>query len=299
MDAQNYIVEAQAAHKFFHEGLSTEEIKFKFRHLREDVSIVSKRKAGLWEAFSYRRQLVIGCGLVLLQQISGQPAILYYSTNIFKAAGFRIAALCSVLVGFAKVVATLCTAWRVDKWGRRHLLVIGLSVMIVALIALAIGIRFSRCTLPEVDLWSCPETSIYLESYIWGIVIVSGLMLFVVGYQIGFGPIAWLMISEVFPLNVRSAAMSLAVVVNFSANIFMTFCQASLFSALTISGTMMLYCGLCVVSVLFVYFLVPETRGKTLEEIDSMLTVNKCSAGLLDGRRMKLQDNSVSSTHSG
>mmetsp|Transcript_70018 Transcript_70018/g.211826 ORF Transcript_70018/g.211826 Transcript_70018/m.211826 type:complete len:115 (+) Transcript_70018:1236-1580(+) len=102
-------------------------------------------------------------------------------------------------------------------------------------------------------------------------------MLYVSGYQVGFGPIAWLMISEVFPVSVRGAALSLAAVVNFGSNIAVTLTQEVLQDLLTPSGVFFTYLALSLVSLLFVKLIVPETKGKTLEEIEAMLEGRKAA----------------------
>lgn len=97
-------------------------------------------------------------------------------------------------------------------------------------------------------------------------------MVYVSGYQVGFGPIAWLLISEIFPLQVRGAAMSIAVFINFSSNILVTFTLDPMLVALTPPGVFFLYAAMTLVSLVFVFCLVPETKGKTLEQIEQELT---------------------------
>eukprot|EP00966_Prymnesium_polylepis_P010716 246959-Prymnesium_polylepis.1 len=103
-------------------------------------------------------------------------------------------------------------------------------------------------------------------------------MVYVCGYQIGFGPISWLLISEVFPIKSRTRALSLAVIINFGFNLLATFALSPLQEALDDlspgKGTSYLfaaYAVMCVVSILFVHQFVPETKGKSLEEIEEML----------------------------
>jgi hypothetical protein len=97
-------------------------------------------------------------------------------------------------------------------------------------------------------------------------------MLYVVGYQIGFGPIVWLLISEIFPLRVRGPAMSIAVLMNFATNLVMTFTLESLLQVLTPPGVFFMYAGLTVFALIFVQLRCPETKGKTLEEIEAIMS---------------------------
>merc|ERR1712048_943020 len=206
------------------------------------------------------------------QQVTGQPSVLYFATNIFKSAGFgTAAALSSVGVGLVKLLATLFTVWRVDQYGRRLLLFVGIGMMTVALAIIGTAFLFRECTTQGVDLQHCEQSSIGLPRP-WALTTVGGLMLYVTGYQVGFGPIAWLMISEVFPLKVRGAALSLAAIVNFSSNITMTLTSEVLQAAFTPAGVFFVYLALSIVSLGFVQFVVPETKGRTLEEIETMLS---------------------------
>jgi len=221
--------------------------------------------------FKARRALVAGLGLVLLQQVTGQPSVLYYQNDILVQVGFgENAALASLGVSVAKLLATLCTVVTVDKFGRRPLLFVGISMMLAALIILVIGFQLAE---PLVG-----EPGKVMLTGAWPIIVLSALVLYVVGYQVGFGPIAWLLISEVFPLNSRTAALSLAVVVNFGFNLLATLTLPYLQSAVDslqpgkgASFLFMIYAMFCVVSLVFVKQCVPETKGKTLEEIEREL----------------------------
>jgi len=219
-------------------------------------------------AFNYPRPLLVGCGLVFLQQITGQPSILYFATNIFKDAGFKSsAAQQSVIVGLVKLFATLFTVWRVERWGRRILLLIGISIMAIALVMLATSFLFWVCSDPNVSADQCKRSDMTLPRG-WADTTLIGLLLYVIGYQVGFGPIAWLLISEIFPLNVRGSALSVATFVNFGSNIAVTLFQPLLMDAITPAGLFFIFLGLAIVSIAFVAILVPETKGLSLEEIE-------------------------------
>merc|ERR1719446_714194 len=103
------------------------------------------------------------------------------------------------------------------------------------------------------------------------ILVFLSLMVYVSGYQVGFGPISWLMISEVFPLHVKGSAIAAAAVLNFSTNAVMTQMQPEMIEVMGVAGLFSLYSVLSALSLLFVWLIVPETRGKTLEEISSEL----------------------------
>lgn len=271
--ADRPLSQARESLKFFRGAGSCAEVDDEFQLMFDEVAhSASRQVARTRDTFRYPRPLVIGCGIVFLQQVTGQPSVLYSATNIFKSAGFgSTAALSSVGVGIVKLVATLFTAWRVDKYGRRVLLFTGITMMTVSLAILGTAFRFQECKVPGTSVAQCNENDIELPRA-WAIATVVALMVYVSGYQVGFGPISWLLISEVFPLTVRGAALSVAAVVNFVANIVITLTQEVLQEALTPSGVFYGYCGLALVSIGFVWGLVPETKGKTLEEIEGEMT---------------------------
>merc|ERR1712032_198537 len=252
------------------------EVTDELEAMRSDIMAAVGNVAAKWyDAFKYPRPLKIGCGIVFLQQVTGQPSVLYFATNIFKSAGFgNTAALSSVGVGLVKLLATLFTVWRVDHYGRRFLLFVGISMMTVALALIGVAFTFRECQTPGVALANCSDGDVGLPKP-WAYATVGGLMVYVSGYQVGFGPIAWLLIAKVFPLQARGAALSIAAVVNFGSNIGMTLTQQVLQNALTPAGVFFSYLALALVSLLFVKFVVPETKGKTLEQIERQLAAPK------------------------
>merc|ERR1719276_310678 len=112
--------------------------------MEDAMRAASSTGSSSWkDAFRYKRPLLVGCGIVLLQQVTGQPSVLYFATNIFKSAGFQNgAALSSTGVGLVKLLATLFTVWRVDQYGRRFLLFMGISMMAVALAVIGTAFLF-------------------------------------------------------------------------------------------------------------------------------------------------------------
>ncbi|KAL1362393.1 hypothetical protein HN51_010661 [Arachis hypogaea] len=197
------------------------------------------------------KALTIGAGLVLFQQITGQPSVLYYAGSILQSAGFSAASdatRVSILLGFFKLIMTGTAVAVVDKVGRRPLLLGGVSGMAVSLFLLG-------------------SYYIFLDDA--AVVAVIGLLLYVGCYQISFGPIGWLMISEVFPLRLRGRGLSIAVLVNFGANALVTFAFSPLKELLGAGILFYIFCAIAVGSLVFIYFIVPETKGLTLEEIEA------------------------------
>ncbi|KAF2548732.1 hypothetical protein F2Q70_00024083 [Brassica cretica] len=221
--------------------------------LAELSSVGEDKEATLGELFQGKclKALTIAGGLVLLQQITGQPSVLYYAPSILQTAGFSAATdatRISILLGLLKLVMTGVAVIVIDRLGRRPLLLGGVSGMMISLLLLGSYYIFYN-TVPAVA--------------------VVALLLYVGCYQLSFGPIGWLMISEIFPLKLRGRGISIAVLVNFGTNALVTFAFSPLKELL---GAGVLFCGfgvICVVSLFFIYFIVPETKGLTLEEIEA------------------------------
>lgn len=139
----------------------------------------------------YRWPLLVGLGCVTFQQISGQPSVLYYTSEVLSDVGLPDSA--TLAVGGFKLAATLLSVLTVERFGRRRLLLVGTWIMLLALCALAISFHFY-------DMGSGASGN--SEALDAGIII--GFLVYITGYQVGFGPIAWILVAEAFPLEVRS-----------------------------------------------------------------------------------------------
>ncbi|PNT56396.1 hypothetical protein POPTR_001G244100v4 [Populus trichocarpa] len=199
------------------------------------------------------KAFVIGGGLVLFQQITGQPSVLYYAGPILQSAGFSAAAdatRVSVVIGLFKLAMTWIAVLKVDDLGRRPLLIGGVSGIALSLFLLSAYYKF---------LGGFP------------LVAVAALLLYVGCYQISFGPISWLMVSEIFPLRTRGRGISLAVLTNFGSNAIVTFAFSPLKELLGAENLFLLFGAIALLSLLFVVVIVPETKGLSLEEIESKI----------------------------
>ncbi|XP_031122719.1 D-xylose-proton symporter-like 3, chloroplastic isoform X1 [Ipomoea triloba] len=197
------------------------------------------------------KAFIIGGGLVLFQQITGQPSVLYYAGPILQSAGFSAASdatRVSVIIGIFKSLMTGIAVLKVDDLGRRPLLIGGVSGIAVSLFLLSAYYKF-------------------LDGF--PLVAVGALLLYVGCYQISFGPISWLMVSEIFPLRTRGKGISLAVLTNFGSNALVTFAFSPLKELLGAENLFLLFGVIALLSVVFVVTSVPETKGLSLEEIES------------------------------
>ncbi len=203
-----------------------------------------------------RPALIVGIGLAAFQQLTGINTVIYYAPTILLFAGLPSAAvsiLATAGIGVINVIMTVVAILLIDRIGRRPLLLIGLVGMIISLGIL--GMAFA-----------IPGLSASL-----GLVAVISLMLYVGSFAIGLGPVFWLMISEIYPLRIRGRAMSTATVVNWGTNLLVAITFLSLINIIGTPETFWLYSAIGIIAWIFVYFLVPETKGKSLEEIEIQL----------------------------
>ncbi|KAJ0021734.1 hypothetical protein Pint_32748 [Pistacia integerrima] len=198
------------------------------------------------------KAFIIGGGLVLFQQITGQPSVLYYAGPILQSAGFSAAAdatRVSVVIGLFKLLMTSVAVFKVDDLGRRPLLIGGAFL----------GSAF--CILQST--WRSPPCCCCCSaSLCW---LLPG------KNYISFGPISWLMVSEIFPLRTRGKGISLAVLTNFGSNAIVTFAFSPLKELLGAGNLFLLFGAIALLSVLFIVLIVPETKGLSLEEIESKI----------------------------
>jgi len=199
-----------------------------------------------------RPALVVGIGLAVFQQVTGINTIIYYAPQIFEAAGFGSAttALAATIgVGVVNVLATLVAMALVDRAGRRPLLLAGLTGMIASLLALGLAAHEGA------------------SSGWLGATTVACIAIYIVCFAFSLGPIVWLMITEIYPNLIRARAASVSTAANWSANFVVSLTFPLLRESLGMSLTFTLYAVFGMLALWFIARRVPETRGKSLEEI--------------------------------
>lgn len=215
------------------------------------------QQKGSWRELlspALRPALVVGIGLAIFQQFTGINTVIYYAPTIFQFAGLHSASaaiLATVGVGIVNVLLTIVALRVIDRAGRRPLLLYGLVGMILSLGLL--GFAFLSSTLSSMVAW----------------IAVISLALYVACFAIGLGPVFWLMIAEIYPLKIRGRAMGVATVANWGSNLIVALTFLSLLHVLGRPWTFWLYGIVGIVAWIFVYRLVPETKGRTLEEIEA------------------------------
>jgi sugar porter (SP) family MFS transporter len=219
-----------------------------------------------------RPVLIIGLGLGILQQAVGINTVMYYGPTIFQHAGFQSQSaqiLATFGMGLVNTIMSIVGVFIVDKIGRRKLLLTGTAIAGLSL--LFVGMNFYS-----------HAHALWLR---W--VSLVGLVCYIAGYCISVGSLFWLIISEIYPLNIRSQAMSFVTAAQWGANFIVTMTFLSIIQAIGPAYTLWLYAGMCIVCFLFTYNMVPETSGVSLETIERNLELGKPSRELgqpLDNR---------------
>lgn len=224
------------------------------------------RKASWRELLSapWRRPLALGVGLALFQQTTGINAIIYYADPIFSAAGFRTPAAqlsaTTWAIGAVDTVFTLVAVAFLDRVGRRPLLLVGLAGMAVALVV--VSLSFLRLGSGTRGGGAGPSDA--------GIFLLVGVVFFVAFYAMSIGPTAWTVINEIYPGPIRGRCVAVASATHWGTEYLITQFFLTLLGALGRSGVFALFAGLCVLGFLFVWRYLPETKGRTLEQIQDM-----------------------------
>ena len=201
-----------------------------------------------------RLPLIVGIGLAVFQQVTGINTVIYFAPQIFQASGLSSASaaiLATAGIGAVNVAMTVVAIWLVDRVGRRPLLLAGLGGMGASLGVLALGFMLG-------------------QGQALGWLTAGGLAAYVGFFAIGLGPVFWLLISEIFPLAIRGRGMSAATIANWLANLVVALTFLDLADALGRPGVFLIYAALSFVAVLFAYWLVPETKGLSLEAIETL-----------------------------
>jgi SP family galactose:H+ symporter-like MFS transporter len=203
---------------------------------------------------SLRMPMIVGLGLAIFQQLTGINTVIYYAPTIFKFAGVSAAGP-AILAGAGLTAVMWCfhllAILLLDRVGRRPLLLTGVAGQIVGLGVLGAAFEFPQLAGFKSD------------------VAIGGLVIYVACFAFGLGPIFWLLISEIYPLKNRGVAMSAVTVTNWAMNLLVAVTFLTLVSLLGHAGTFWLYGLVAIGAWILFYRLVPETKGKSLEQIEA------------------------------
>ncbi|CAL7946697.1 unnamed protein product [Xylocopa violacea] len=200
------------------------------------------------------KPFLISLGLMFFQQLSGINAVIFYTVQIFKDAGSSIDEnISTIIVGIVNFISTFVAAAVIDKLGRKMLLYISGVSMCLTL--------FTFGTFFYVKAGGTDVTA-------FGWIPLLSLIVYVIGFSLGFGPIPWLMMGEILPVKIRGSAASVATAFNWSCTFVVTKTYEDIVSLIGPYGTFWMFGSIVLVGFVFVIFCVPETRGRSLEEIE-------------------------------
>ena len=198
-----------------------------------------------------RGALIAGIGLAIFQQFVGPNTVLFYGPTIFGYAGISAGSdglLAEILVGVVLFIFVLPTIGLVDVVGRKRLFYFGLTGMGSMLVLLGLAFHFGAAS--------------------WGIGVLAILLVYIACYSLSISPLFWLMTAELYPNRLRATGASTATVANWSANLLITVTFLSAVDALGKDVVFWIYAAFAAVALVFVRAFVPETRGRSLEEIE-------------------------------
>jgi sugar porter (SP) family MFS transporter len=204
-----------------------------------------------------RPMLAVGVLLAIFQQVTGINTVIYYAPTLLQSAGFGTngALLANVVNGGVNVIMTIIAIRLLDRVGRRPMLLIGTTGMAVGMFLTAFSFSAGE------QLHGARAVTAIL-----------GLLIYTGSFAIGLGPVFWLLIAEIYPLTIRGAAMSVATIANWSANFVVTISFLTIKNAIGGMGVFLLFGSLTLVALLYFWRKVPETKGRSLQELEQDLT---------------------------
>ncbi|XP_050357561.1 facilitated trehalose transporter Tret1-like [Nymphalis io] len=228
--------------------------------MQKDVDNSARQKAGIISMITNRAPLmalICSLGLMFFQQFSGINAVIFYTNNIFQSAGSNIPpAIATIIVGVVQTIATYVSSLLIEKAGRRILLLQSCIIMGICLIVLGTYFKLQESGAKVAPVGWLP---------------LLCLVLFIISFSLGFGPIPWMMMSELFAVEFRGTASGITVIMNWCLVFIVTLCFPLMKDAIGIYSCFWFFSGFMIICVFFVFFLIPETKGKTVSQIQTIL----------------------------
>ena len=228
--------------------------------IKESLTHVASSKL-----FAYgKKVIIVGILVCIFQQFIGINVVLYYAPRIFEGMNIAkdAAMFQTIVMGLVNVIFTVLAILTVDKWGRRPLLITGSIGMAIGMFAMS---WFAR--MGEANQWLV-EGAVNVPAW-FNISTLASIIIFTASFMMSWGPICWVLVSEIFPNKIRGQAVAIAVAAQWAANFLIssTYPPMMAFSPVV---TYAFYGAMAVLSALFVWRMVPETKGKTLEEMEAV-----------------------------
>lgn len=218
--------------------------------LQEIKAALQEERGALGELLTgrFRKAVAVGIALSVFSQVQGINAIMYYAPEIFKSVGTGTDAAFrhTVIIGIINLLFTFVAIRWVDRWGRKTLLLLGGACMWASLLLVGLAFHFG---------WT-------------GYALLVFILFYIAAFAASYGPVTWVLIAEIFPIKMRGVAMSVATFALWAAVYLVTQTFPVLLEKAGPAATFWVFCGMSLLGCLFVWFLVPETKGRTLEEIE-------------------------------
>lgn len=249
--------EDSASKVFSHIYISTEEVKHQVEDTKSTISSAFKSE---WSALlepGIFKAVIVGVCIAILGQFMGVNAVLYYGPSIFKDAGMSDPLFCQILVGIVNTVATIIAMFIIDKLGRKKLVYYGVSGMIVSLIF--------------ISFYFTEKGAMHLSVYF----MLTFFLLYVFCCAISISAVVWVLLSEMYPNRIRGLAMSIAGFALWIGTYLIGQLTPWLLQNLAPAGTFLLFAVMCIPYLLIMWKLVPETAGRSLEDIERYWTKTK------------------------
>lgn len=231
-------------------------IETEFNEMLNEAQIADKKfNFALYAQPNHRYTLILSVLLNVFQQFCGINAVMFYSASILAESGSSISGnLGTILIGAAQVIATAIGASLVDKLGRKFLLVIS-----GALHVFSMGVFSMYYTLVSTDN----------QQEATGWIPVASMIIFIIGFSIGWGPVVWLMVAEITPSDSKSATVAIATCVNWLGAFLVTKTFKNMAEFFTKKGIFMIFSGISLLSIIFTIYLLPETKNRSVAEINA------------------------------
>ncbi len=224
--------------------------------LKEEIALDEVNQSSVRQIFTpwLKYPLIISVGIMILTEITGIDTIVYYTPKIFKIAGYisnEQSILPAIIVGSSNVIFTVASIFLLDRIGRRLLYFTGLSGLVITLFSLGLCFHFQN------ELGK-----------LFSLLTIVTMFLFIASFALSFGPLSWLIISEIFPLKFRGLGMSIGAFTLWSATALVNYSFLKIVDALTLAGTFWAFTIMGIISGIWGFFFIPETKGKSLEYIE-------------------------------
>lgn len=236
------------------------DISAEIESMQQDVENAAKNKASLKDLVvnkANRNALICSLGLMFFQQVSGINAVIFYTNFIFESAGSTLKpSIATIIVGIVQTIFTVVSSMLIEKAGRRILLLQSCICMGLCLTVLGV---FFRLRIAEYDVSNI------------GWLPLASMVIFIITFSMGFGPIPWMMMGELFSAECKGVASGLAVMVNWILVFIITKIFPTMIANIGSDFTFWVFALFMLLAVFFVYFVVPETKGKTNAQIQAEL----------------------------